>query len=477
MSHRIIFFTILILLFKISAFPCLEPDIRGSIATGTDTWTADNFPGFYYDIDDNIKTEELITTVTDRTLLEPDGIVYNTKTMAEGFDYDAWGEFLVIGFLGEKYFAGYINAEGIDDILFEKSDDENVLIDEQLLKILADNDDEMTVTSSTPLVLEDGYELSIKSIDIDQGMVYLELSKDGAIVDNKVISPSADNAEMDDKTYYYKKDIGDSEDIVIVAVHFKNAFRGADQNLATVDGLWQLSDTATDVSENTEYNKMTIQTVTSDSIMMNNEDNDIILNNGKDISLMESLRIKTADPSADEGDVLRWYIYKEVTIEEEGTEFEDPAPIAVEGTAAAAVAAESEIEEGPTKEKEEIEVESGRKPLTPYNIISSNEESSRISIDILWFAVLIISWITILLISLNKGKISCYKVPSFLKYFFMTSFSMVITLLIDLSGLNSELTNDLTIVFFSIFSLSVVIDKIFANMFCIIINAIAMHSC
>ncbi|HQE97574.1 MAG TPA: S-layer protein domain-containing protein, partial [Methanothrix sp.] len=139
---------------------------------------------------------------------------------------------------------------------------------------------------------------------------------------------------------------------VIVAAHFKNAFRGADQDLATIDGLWQLSDIATDVSENTEYDKMTIQTVTADSIMMNNEDNDITLSNNKDISLMEGVRIKTADPSADEGDVLRYYIYKEVTIEGEGAAAEPAAeaeaaaeevaetPVVEEAAAAAAVAAE-----------------------------------------------------------------------------------------------------------------------------------------
>jgi len=332
-------------------------EIRGHVATDSDTWTADDFAGFYYDIDDNIKTEELTTTVTDRKLLEPDGVVYNTKAMADGFDFDAWGEFLVIGFLADKYFAGYVDAEGTDDVLFEESDDENVLADEQLLKILVDNDDEMTVTSGTPLKLEEGYELGIKSIDIDGNKVYLELSKDGAVVDSKVISPSADNADMKDKTYYYKKDVGDSKDVVIVAAHFKNAFRGADQDLATVDGLWQLSDTATDVSENTEYDKMTIQTVTDNSIMMNNEDNDITLSNDKDISLMEGVRIKTADPSSDEGDVLRWYIYKEVTIEGEGADAEpvaeaeaaaeevEEAPVVEEAAAAAAVAAEEAVTE------------------------------------------------------------------------------------------------------------------------------------
>ena len=290
-------------------------EIRGKVATGTDTWTADDFAGFYYDLDDDIKTEELTATVTEgNKLMEPDGVVYTTKVMADDFEYEPWGSYNVIGFMAEKYFAGYIDTpDSVEDVLFEESDDENILSDEQLLQILVDNDDERTVTSGTPLALEEGYELSISAIDIDGNKVYLELSKDGAVVDSKVISPSADNAGMKDKTYYYKKDIGDSKDVVIVAAHFKNAFRGADQNLATVDGLWQLSDTPKDVSENTEYDKMTIQTVTADSISMDIEDNDITLSKNKDISLMPGVSIKTAD-----ADELRYYIYKEAIIEGEG---------------------------------------------------------------------------------------------------------------------------------------------------------------
>jgi len=345
-------------------------EVRGHVATGTDTWTATDFAGFYYDLDDNIKTEEMTITVDGRKVAEPDGVLYNTAVNATDFDFEDWGQFNVIGFMAEKYFASYIDAEGSDDVLFEESDDENVLSDEQLLKILMDDDSEMTVTSGTPLKLEEGYELGIKSIDIDGNKVYLELSKDGAVVDSKVISPSKDGATMLDKTYYYKKDVGDSKDVVLVAAHFKNAFRGADQDLATIDGIWQLSDTPTDVAENTEYDKMTIQTVTDNSIMMNNEDNEITLNNDKDISLMQGVRIKTADPSADEGDVLRWYIYKEATIEGEGAEAQPTAEAeaaaeevaetpAVEETATAAaaataVAAEEAVNKTTTEAKEAV---------------------------------------------------------------------------------------------------------------------------
>ena len=289
-------------------------EIRGDVATGTYTWDADNFAGFYYDIDDNIKTEELTATITgENKLSEPNGVVYTTTAQKADFEYEAWGSYNVIGFMAEKYFAGYLDTpDTTDDVLFHESEDENVLSDEQVLQILVDNDDERTLTSGTPLDLEEGYELAISAIDIDGNKVYLELRKDGTVVDSKVISPSKDGATMKDKTYYYKKDVGDSKDVVIVAAHFKNAFRGADTNLATVDGLWQLSDTPKDVSENTEYDKMTIQTVTADTIIMNNEDNDITLSKNKDIVLMPGISIRTAD-----ADELRYYIYKEVTIEGE----------------------------------------------------------------------------------------------------------------------------------------------------------------
>ncbi|MGB4652806.1 S-layer protein domain-containing protein, partial [Methanothrix sp.] len=281
-------------------------EIRGKVATEGATWTADDFAGFYYDLDDNIKTEELTTTLTDNKLAEPNGVVYTTTAQKADFEYEPWGSYNVIGFMAEKYFAGYLDTpDTTDDVLFHESKDENVLSDEQVLQILVDNDDERTLTSGTPLDLEEGYELAISAIDIDGNKVYLELRKDGTVVDSKVISPSKDGATMKDKTYYYKKDVGDSKDVVIVAAHFKNAFRGADTNLATVDGLWQLSDTPKDVSENTEYDKMTIQTVTADTIIMNNEDNDITLSENKDITLMPGISIRTAD-----ADELRYYIYK-----------------------------------------------------------------------------------------------------------------------------------------------------------------------
>ena len=111
------------------------------------------------------------------------------------------------------------------------------------------------------------------------------LIKDGSVVDSKVISPSKDNPTMADKTYYYKKDVGDCKDLVIIAAHFKNAFRGSDQNLATIDGTWQISDVPTEVKAETQYDKMTIRSVdaTNGVVTMDNKDNAITLSKNKDI--------------------------------------------------------------------------------------------------------------------------------------------------------------------------------------------------
>ncbi len=295
-------------------------EIRGEVSSVVEgaqpAWTPQTFAGFYYDIDDNLGNEAIQMTITNGKLEEPNGVSYTTTSQLNDFEFEDWGWYNSIGFLGENYFAGY-SEQPINEIepqLYKESTDRNLLIDEQLLKVLKDDDTEMTVTSGTPLKMEEGYELAIKSIDIDGNKVYLELNKDGAVVDSKVISPSKDAATMADKTYYYKKDIGDTKDIVIIGAHFKNAFRGADQNLATIDGVFQVSDTPSDVEVDTEYDKMRIKTVSADTITMDNKDNSITLNKNKDTALMAGIGIRTADQDEITAEnPLRFYIYKEIT--------------------------------------------------------------------------------------------------------------------------------------------------------------------
>ena len=276
------------------------------------TWNPQNFAGFYYDIKKDIGTEQLTTVLTEGNKLSGDapyGVIYTTTAQAKDYEFEDLGSYNVIGFQAEKYFAGYITNENADkDIFFKESTDENSLSSEQLEKILVDDDTERTVTTGTPLKLQEGYELAIKSINVDDNKVYLELSKDGKVVDSKVVTPSKYYATEYDKTYYYKDPhVGEQIKLVTIGVHFKNAFRGADSNLATIDGVWQISDAATEVKADTTYDKMTIRAVdaTNGVIAMDNKDNAITLSRNNSISLMPGISIRTADSNT-----IRFCIYK-----------------------------------------------------------------------------------------------------------------------------------------------------------------------
>ena len=288
-----------------------KAEVHGPVAEVVDgntyLWGPQGFAGFYYDIDDNIGQESITLTITDGALDEPNGIKYETVAQHNDFGFGEWGNYYTIGFLAEEYFVAY--ADG--SYLFDDSTDENLMVDEQLSKVLYNDDEEITFTTGKPLKLKEGYELAIQAIDLDGNKVFVELHKDGATVDSAVVEPSKDGATIQDKTYSYTKDLGDTEDIVVVAVHFKNAFRDAEQDLATVDGIWQISEICTDIKEDTRYDRMTLQTVDAETktITMDNEGNKIDLNKNMDVTLIENIRIRTADS---DDSPLRFYIYTEM---------------------------------------------------------------------------------------------------------------------------------------------------------------------
>jgi len=294
------------------------------------------------DLKGDIGAETLSTVLTGMKLSgdPPCGVRYETHSKPKEFEFKDWGAFNLIGFLAEGYFAGYIeNTKYAEkNLFFKQSSDNNVLSHGRLLKVLIDDDTERTVVSNSPLKLAEGYELNITSIDLDGREVNIELSKDGSVVDKKVVSPSKDGATMADRTYFYKNPaVGDLGSLITIAVHFKNAFRGSDTNLATVDGIWQLSIVPIDVEVDTEYDKMRIASVSADTITMDNKDNTITLSKNKDIDLMGDIKIKTSDQDViDDVNPQRYYIYKEVTIG---------------GAAAPVVEAEPAVEAAPAAEE------------------------------------------------------------------------------------------------------------------------------
>ncbi len=99
------------------------------------------------------------------------------------------GSYWVIGFLGEEHFASYVEGTAFDAYLYEDSANPNLMAAEMISQVLIDDDEERTVTSGTSLLLAEGYELILKSIDASTDKVSLELRKNGQIVDTNTASP------------------------------------------------------------------------------------------------------------------------------------------------------------------------------------------------------------------------------------------------------------------------------------------------
>jgi S-layer protein (TIGR01567 family) len=280
------------------------------------TWDPQNFPGFYYDLKKDMGTERLTATITEGNKLRGDspyGIIYTTMAQQRAFKLSEFGYYNVIGFLGEGYFASYINDSSFPaemQILLMQSTDPNSLDKGQLQKILVDENTEIVVTEDLPLRLQEGYQLSFKTINNRYDRVELELQKNGIVVDAKDAYPSKDNANFADKTYYYKKDLGTQKGLVTIAVHIKNAFNDTETAVITVDGIWQLSEKSTPVDLGAKFNKMSVDKVDGKAgiITLNNAGMPITLQKKSDVPLMGDLHLKAAD-----SDTLRFYIYREAT--------------------------------------------------------------------------------------------------------------------------------------------------------------------
>jgi S-layer protein (TIGR01567 family) len=298
--------------------------VRGHLGEVIDgstwSWNSTGFGGFYYDLDEGLGDESLILNVTGGRLEEDTGAVYLARAQRKEMEFEEWGGFWTVSFQGDPQFAGYA-----DGLLADESEEPNLLSEEQLVRVLIDDDQRKTFDTDSPLGLASGYKLALESVDGDGEKVSLALFKEGVQIDSKVIEPSSSGADLLDETYIYKKRVGDADDLVVVAVHFRSAFSAGDDGFAEVDGLWQISDEAASVEEGDEYGDITVQEVDPGemTIRLANEGK-IILRPDDDLPLLGDIRIRTADQvvnnsvNASSGlpeNSLRFTVYREVVIE------------------------------------------------------------------------------------------------------------------------------------------------------------------
>src|SRR3989304_6177616 len=248
---------------------------------GMDTtyaWNSYSFAGFYYNLNDNLGTEELTIYNIKRSIAEGD-ISYTTSPLEVSFEYSGFGTYQVIGFMADKYFAGYTTNSVISD-----KKKKSVLSTNQLHKVLLDDDNKRVVNEGGTLTLKEGYVLKMKEVDISAGpgQVMVTLLKDGEEIDTDVVAGN-DN-------YVYSTKIGSEKDMPLIAIHFDSVFRGREVNAVFVRGLFQISEAYTPVNNGDRYGEMEINNVGAGGIEMTNQ-HSISLSRGNTTDLVGALQI------------------------------------------------------------------------------------------------------------------------------------------------------------------------------------------
>ncbi|MDR7666291.1 S-layer protein domain-containing protein [Methanosarcina sp. Z-7115] len=257
------------------------------------SWTPFNFEGFYYNIDEGIGTENLTVEKFENRDIPSGDLVYKSTPQAVEFEHGDWGNFTVVGFMADKYFAGYPDG-AVDGTV----DDVSLLSNNILCKVLTDTDDKESMNSGSALTLEDGYSLNTKEVDINGKSVWVQLEKDGDVVDEAFVTSGED--------YVYKTDIGKATDIPLIIVHFGTVFAGSETSAVFVQGIFQISDDYTEINNGDPFGEMEVSSVSESGITMKNDD-DIGLGEDETVEIMGNVSFKTADDST-----LRFYPFVEV---------------------------------------------------------------------------------------------------------------------------------------------------------------------
>jgi len=270
-------------------------ELRGTVHDekfNTTAWTPFNFEGFYYNIDENVSTESLSIEELDGRTIDEDMLVYSTKPALVEFEHEGWGSYQVLGFMAEKYFAGYPANT------FGNSKSVSVLSDSVLSKVLVDDDDKKSMYTGSSLTLENGYSLKAAEVDVNGEKILFELYKDGEQLDSEIISQNGD--------YIYKADIGGAEDVPMIAVHVSTVFSSRETDAVFVEGIFQIADDYLELAQGDSFGEMEISSISGTGVTMKNEDS-ISLSEDDVIDLMGNVKFKVADSS-----VLRFYPFVEV---------------------------------------------------------------------------------------------------------------------------------------------------------------------
>ena len=280
----------------------------GALNQSTYTWSPYNYAAFWYDLDDDLKSEYLKINTTlsgDYRTIDEDCLIYNTSPQVQDYEYkkdvgplgkvsgNNVTNYSVEGWMAEKYVAistgGSVNANA------------NKIV--KLLVEFESSSDKKTMATEEAWDLGGGFTLTAKQIDLQGNKVWLSLAKNDKEIDDAVIDTSASG----DRRYMYTKDMSGVKDVVLFFCSVDAVFRGTESNLVQVKYVFLIDDDVEKIETSTSYGNMEVKTASATQVILKN-DGAIDLSQNTDVEIMKDMYFKVADNST-----VRFYPYKVYT--------------------------------------------------------------------------------------------------------------------------------------------------------------------
>ena len=259
--------------------------------TGTYTWMAYNFPGFWYDLKDDLWTEQLSLTsnlagIEFRTIPE-NTLWYNTsrtfrtlKVSSNGLSnadiYNLFtdGKYSTVGWQGQPFVAVNSKANKLSKLVIEHGNKTS---------------DKKTITVGETWDIGDGWTLKAQSIDAKASprQVWLVLSKDGVTKDEKVLAQG--------QVYVYVDDIASELDVPLFVTYVDSIFAGATTDMIQLRYTWAISTNVTEIKIGDKFGNMEVVTSYDTFISLKNKDTTITLTRGGIIDVMDEIKFRVAD--------------------------------------------------------------------------------------------------------------------------------------------------------------------------------------
>ena len=297
-------------------YPADGPDeiqIRGEVVnlTGAQNedilWSASNFAGFWYDLDEDLGMESLTIMagalnnhINDRTIDEG-ALVYTTHP--EFHEYELYKEegltvesandggdtgYWIEGWLAEAYVA----IDGRADKLC-------------MPRVEFEDDDKKTLSTGEGWDIGGGFTLTADKINLEGDEVWFSLCKDGKEIDNELVST---NGTQQDRVYTYTQDIGGEEAIPVFSCYVAAIFRGTDSNIVQVKYVFLIDNDVIKIDSGDEFGIMEA-TASPSKIILKNKEPTIDLDIGTKERIMGDMYFITADDDS----AIRFYPMDEYT--------------------------------------------------------------------------------------------------------------------------------------------------------------------